>query len=497
MTADHVFRAVVEDWESALGYVGVPVDVNVRLSGGASNKDDFPEWTGIDAGVERMVGLLQLLTKYLSTETSLPVSVPLGVIVDLITRILSVAIPSSSQKTSGQGNVRLHPAVERDERDGLWSGMPQIYVAALEVASMMAERLQEAFMPMGQGLLDQLAWVFPYGKHDPNFRRHSYWYMALLLPQIGQGLDKATSSKVSGIIRSCCNDLIAINPKSSNLGHDVEPAKKLNGNTSNTNQNADLFLQNNTGVSLEVDDTETVLTIAAKNLLPLFLSHIPQQHLDISLRSLIERTAILSQNKEAMIAGIVNPFVGRNGKPLTSILPHLTRAFPHDETVELLLRPRMPLLPSTGGARLFTQEGSASEVGGEEMEMEMEMETNTDQQSSVDAPHGNDSDVRQSQQSDASPIQDITMNHSRLSPSLLPHPVTDASSLQAFGTKRSSYEGQNSRPDVQLTNFSSVSFQTARAAEGSVAEAPMEDASDSDESVHLTMQLDTDSELED
>ena len=64
MTADRIFRAVIEDWESSAGYVAEPVDVNEELSGGARNADDFPRWIGIDAGVQRMVGLHGMLEEY-------------------------------------------------------------------------------------------------------------------------------------------------------------------------------------------------------------------------------------------------------------------------------------------------------------------------------------------------------------------------------------------------------------------------------------------------
>ncbi|RAL60139.1 hypothetical protein DID88_000764 [Monilinia fructigena] len=54
----------------------------------------------------------------------------------------------------------------------------------------------------------------------------------------------------------------------------------------------------------------------------------------------------LDANKEAMLASILNPFVGKNGKALASVLPHITRTFPNDDVVEILLRPRMPTIPS-------------------------------------------------------------------------------------------------------------------------------------------------------
>ena len=501
VTGDRVFRAVVEDWESAAGYIGEPVDFNVELSGGARDADDLPRWTGIDAGVERIVGLLKLLTEYLKTETSLPVSIPLGLIVDMITRVLSVAIPSSSQSTA-QGNVRLHPAIDRDERDGLWSGMPQIYVAALQVISIMAERLQEAFAPMAQSFLDQLAWVFPYGKHDSDFRQQSFGLAVQLLLQTGQSLGKSSASKCSAIIKACCNDLIPSLPKS--VGHGSnEAAKKSNGNASNTNQNADSFLQSNMSMSQEAALGDTDLIVAAKQLLPLFLSHFPQRHMDISLRSLLERTAILSHNKEAMLAGILSPFVGKNGKSMTSILPHLTRAFPHDEMVEILLRPRMPLLPSAAGAHFYNEEGAVLEGGDEDMDMDM------DHTGFVDAPQVNTQidtfNVNQSaSHGNASPLQENAMNYPDLGKSSPPQDVV-APSNHGFGTISSNLmhpvqKSLFSRSDAPLTH-PPVPIEANRTSERALVEASVEareeNPSDSDdESVHLTMQLDTDSESE-
>ena len=492
VTADLVFRAVLEDWESSVGYAGESVDVNLELSGGARNADDLPQWNGIDAGLERMAGLLHLLDKYLRTETSLPVSMPLGAMTDMFIRMLSVAISSPSQSSMRQEIVRLHPAIDRNEREGLWSGIPQIYTATLQVISTMIERLQEAFLPMAQGFLDQLAWVFPHGRHYSDFRRHSYCLMRQLLPQIGQALGKASSSKCSSIIRSCCNDLIKDTSESAKLGSDVESAKKSNGNTSNTDQNADLILQHTSKLAQSMTFIDTELTSAARNLLPMFLSCIPQQHMDISLRSFIERTAILSYHKDAMLAAVLRPFTGKNGKLMTSILPYLTVPFSHDDTVEMLLRPRMPLLPTATDAQLFREEGAPQEDDDEEMELE------SNQISFVDASHGNALGITQEYQDAASAAQDTAMNHPGL---VMPMPVvsTAAAHVPEVGTESSSFEELSKQPnlpqpDVALTHVP-VPIATARAREGKPSKFQLEIGSESDdESVHLMMELDTDSE---
>ena len=494
VTADSVFRAVVEDWESTAGYVAEHIDINVELSGGLKSAEDFPRWNGIDAGVERMVGLLELLIEYFKTETSLPVSIPLGAVADMLMRMLSIAISSPSQ-TGGQGHARLHPAIDRDEKDGLCSGIPHIYVAALQVIITMSERLQEGFVPLAQGFLDQLAWLFQYGKHDRDFRLHAYRLTAQILLQTGQALGKSTSSKCSGIIKSCCNDLIPVAPKSLNSGSDVDAAKKPSGSSSNTNQNADSFLQDNTGIPQEMSISDTDITIAAKELLPMFSSHFPQQNLDISLRSLLERTAILNDNKDAMLAAILNPYVAKNGKSMASILPHLTRSFPNDEIVEILLRPRMPLVPSLG-VGLLGEEGAAHESEDEDEYKEEDTDMDLDGHNSG----GTNDDVVSGGSIHltgvSSTTQDTSMNHPGLSIST-PSLSVASDTQHGFAAASSSFnESMNNQVLLPQPHAPLNPSQAATA--GTLVETKMtENDSDSDdESVHLTMQLDTDSESE-
>lgn len=354
VTADQVFRAVVEDWESTAGFIAGPVDVNEELSGGGEDVDDLPSWSGISAGTERLVGLLGILEEYLRHETSTPVSIPLGSIMDLFARILSIAIPSTSRSSSRSGGTRLHPAIDRDERDELWAGMPRVYVASVQALIVIATRLQGTFVPLAPTLLDQVAWVFPSGKHDPSFRAICYDLISTILRSVGQSQNRRQISKLSLIIRSCCHDLFSIPSELSNAGvaqsNEVVNSNGKRPHAQNQNHNADTFLKKFDGDYDESAIEDTDLIIAASKLLPLFASHIPQQYLDISLRSLIERTAIVTHNKQAMVACVLSPFVGKNGKTVASILPHLSRYFPNEDIVETLLRPRMPLVPSTSTA---------------------------------------------------------------------------------------------------------------------------------------------------
>jgi pre-rRNA-processing protein RIX1 len=495
VTADNVFRAVIEDWESTAGYVGGPIDVNQALCGGGRSPDDLPQWSGIVAGVERLTGLLEMLAEYFRNETSTPVAIPLGSITDVVTRMLSIAMPASDS-SSRQGSARLHPAIDRDEKDGLWCGMPQVYVAALQVVVAVAERLQVAFMPLAQGIFDQLVWVFPFGRSHPEFRLVTYVVVAKVLLHIGQSFDNAQVGKLGSIMRSCCKDLQPVDPDSHN-GIIVEDAgKKSHGH--NANQNADTFLQNK-HIAVESGLDEADLTVAARSLLPLLLSHIPQQYVHVSLRSLIERTAILSHDKDAMLASILNPFVGKNGKEMASVLPHLTRDYGQDMAVEVLLRPRMPLVPSSG-ARVLTEDGIQEESEDEDMELDSYNEAtqgliqhNTSAHTQSVSEHPGLAPAAHSTLPESSNVHSGHLGLGLGKPAT-PHVAAftpDIAEAPEISFGHSSHSAL--APKESKTLVSAVPSRHNTTKEEDV-KMDSEDESSDDESVHLTMELDTDSE---
>lgn len=342
-TTDQVYRAVVEDWESAAGYVPQPTDVNEELHGGGKSKDDYPAWTGIDAGLERLQGLLNYLEAHFKHHTATAVTVPLGIIDDLLTRLMSIAAPQPSKNGSASSSMRLHPAISREERECLWSGLPQTYVGVMNVYGILIERLQHNFTSLAQGCLEQITWTFRTAKQDEKYRAKAYDVIATILPFCGSGLPKPSIDRMAPVIVSCCKEL--------RTADEVVPAMALKDNggkaISNGVANADSFLKNKPILSsANVHDTAVVKS--AKALLPLFFTLIPQQNLEAYTRAELDRTAILSHHKEAMLASVLSPFLGRNGKSLPSILPHLSRAYPTDAAVEALLRPRLPVIRQSG-----------------------------------------------------------------------------------------------------------------------------------------------------
>lgn len=488
MTADQVFRAVVEDWESTVGYIGEAVDVNQELAGGSNAVDDLPPWTGIYAGVDRILGLLGLLEEYIKGETSTPVSIPVGAIMDVITRMLSIAIPASSEPSGG---VRLHPAIDRDERDGLWSGMPHIYIAALQVVDAIADRLQEGFVPLATLALNQLTWIFSSGSGEPSFHVRVYHLVGKILLLIGKCLDKSQIAKLGPIIRSCCGDLQPCDSYSINSG--LLPGS-IPGEPHPPNPNGGTSLQSRNVLPVDTNRQNTIIIATASKLLPLFISHLPQKHLDIPLRSLIERTAILTPNKEAMLACIMNPLVGKDGRVISSIMPHVAREFGNDTMVELLLRPHMPLVPST--AEKSSLEETANVASEDENIMMGQKTVEEEYETHGDVGEQEVATLEANGQHNSLEIQGFGNPRSNLSPRgssgfsiSEANPVTlgappDPPNLLSVSRHADTSKNSSSQSRIHSSELKD---------HGDVIMAEQYLESD-DESVHLTMELDTDTD---
>ncbi|PBP20495.1 hypothetical protein BUE80_DR008611 [Diplocarpon rosae] len=464
LTADYVFRAVVEDWESTSGYAGVAVDVNQELCGGSATGEDLPLWTGIHAGVERLVGRLEMLAEYFNVETSAPVAMPLGAIMDLVTRALSIAIPAADS-SAGYRGARLHPAIDRDERDGLWVGMPQIYIAALQLIDSIALRLEDGFLPLAQEVFDQLAWVFEYGKNSAEFRLIAYRVTAKILLHVGRSFTQVQCEKSFAIIQSCCRDLQGahLNSDDADVGAGAKPQGVAD---------ADAFLRSKLAVPNVHRIHNVQLDVAARDLLPLVLSHLPQKHLSLSVRALVDRTSILTHHKDAMVASILNPTFAANGGILPSILPHLTRDFGHDAVVEILLRPRMPIVASS------TTRATANEaVDGMSEDEDMIFHPGT------------------SAQPNTEPMPAAAYQ----APFAVPGQAGLGTAVDKPGpqplAQHSTFSNHQSLMQVPSIGSSVMdSAQTSRVGpQAQALDHPMDQSSD-DDSVHLTMQLDTDSE---
>lgn len=515
LTADQVFRGVVEDWESTSGYFSSGVDVDNEPAGGVSLDEiqrwkgtavdlfqNLPAWSGIDAGLERLTGLLELLDKYFRVETPAAVSIPLGLILDLLIRMLSIDLPDQSADASSRGGVRLNPSISRDEIDNLWSGLPKIYAVSLQVVLTLSDRLQGGFLPIARAILDQIVWIFPSGKSYQEFRVVAYDCMQQILEKIGRSLDKALVSKLSSIIRSCCADAqdadVGLQP--GGLPNSRAGAAARAAGSNGAILNPDTILRSNAVAASDGHSIRPDLVAAAQKLLPFLFSHLLQNQLHNSLRSELERTAILTHSRDAMLAAILNPYIAKNGKSFPSLLPHLCRQFPEDNLTEAFLRPRMPPVPSSLGIQLqdMTEEETLVDQPPDHFA------TRPDPYETVDSfvlP------TEMSGRGGLGPSGD-TIPHHHDAPAQRVEP-NDSNSMSLIETSQPVMEGRSNvsfDPARETTTINGANAPLSVPTMGTMDVNMMEDnhddthddaADDSDdESVHLTMQLDSDSDVE-
>ncbi|KAF1995120.1 hypothetical protein P154DRAFT_526599 [Amniculicola lignicola CBS 123094] len=374
--ADNVFRAVVEDWQPSSG--GVPFNTNGHTLDDEVQQLEadslaLPPWSGIYAGGERLVGVLQLIKAYLSGPTPTAVNVPVGPFLDLLTRILSLNTPSSVGTKSFSHATKFNNQVSKEERENLWAILPHVHVAAIEVLLALLERCEDV-TGADPALLDQLVWLFRSEKANVYVRTASYVAFSRLLSRSGAALPKSSIDTLGVIIRACCDDLLPQDLVSTATSQPPTDAKTNGaGHKQQSTTNADEFLKSGLASQDRIAGFDG-LKHAAFNLLPILLGCIRPQYLSDSLRTRMDRTAILSRHEEAMLASVMNPPPSKRfGKPAASVLPLMARLFSDKAEVECLLRPRMPTI--TTGAK-NTEDGLGEAETVEDVEDEEEEEGN-------------------------------------------------------------------------------------------------------------------------
>ncbi|KAL4966804.1 RIX1/PELP1 family protein [Aspergillus stella-maris] len=365
-TANHVLRAIVEQWESVEPSLRQQLNqqINYALEAGNQEPDalGLAGWQGLDGGVKRLVELLRMLSTFFTSATASTVSIPLGSVLDLTARLMSVVVPSESSE------VQTNPQVSRTERDNLFAELPSIHVACIKLLRTLVNTLETAAIPIAQTILEQTLWVFRAEKSNKRIRTAVYSLIAALLQTMGPSMNKKTVSSLTDIIRTCCFDLLPQdNPNSTT---DASNAKGKSGKTNAGAVNADSYLNPNLKQNKQTTSSTSKnprLSRAASNLLQSVLMHIPMEYLAAPLRAEIDRTIIMTSDKSAMYASVLNPLPAMKGRGATaSIMPFLARSYTSEMDVEALIRPRMPVLTNANNIGHY---GTIEDDEDEEMEL--------------------------------------------------------------------------------------------------------------------------------
>lgn len=344
-TADRAFRAVVEDWEPSASRVllsgKLPHDFADIVSSLDEDDSGLPAWRGIHAGVERIDGLLHILKVFLTTPTKLSVRIPVGAFIDATERILSIPPPFGESETEYSGPT-VNPEAGKEERDGLWTGLPLIHITALEVLSLLILRLGRSSAIASHVILERSLWVFEAERSNSYVRATIYKLVSDILRVLGWSLPKTIAPLLSNCVKICCEDLVP--SKDQAMPADVSAAFVPRQTLNSASMNADSYLSFPTRSASLSENLQEIETAAA-SLLSVSVSHLPKEFFSYSLRAQIDRTAVLIKSKSMMLASVLNPPTRRKGaREPSSVMPLLAREFPCSLEVEALVRPRMPVL---------------------------------------------------------------------------------------------------------------------------------------------------------
>ncbi|PHH77618.1 hypothetical protein CDD82_3447 [Ophiocordyceps australis] len=496
LTADQVFRAVDESWEAKGNFQRAAVALDGVPNGGGVSADQLPTWQGLSAGAQRIMGLLGLVSDALCCQTKGAVEIPLGAIMTAVSRICSIARLSPKAQSWHQA-VETNPAIGRDERDELWSVMPDLHVGAMEVVLVMLRRLQQSMLPLVQELSDHVVRVFKSGMDVAAVRKTGYLVLANLLSLAGPTLPKQSVAMVELLVIACCRDLQHNASLSVN-----SPSMPATDTKANAMANADLFLQPSSAPSPGLATTKLDLdhAAAATNLLPVLLSHLPQQHIKPSLRGLVDRTAILTRNRDAMLASVLNPYRDSSGRMLPSILPHLSRQFPHDQALEVL-RCNMRTSSAVGNGSHATlaevpnhgisDETSRSHVASADVENEHDSKTeDSDDRIKVETELVT-SDVNTKPAAILAPPP-LKANLALQSSAFIPRALSTTDTSLTDSQPKRKHPGSDASPAKRQEREKPAPVMKAPQREHLAA-----DEDDSDESAHLNMELDEDDDEED
>lgn len=333
-TADQIFRAVDESWLPTSGYDRTKATLDGEPRGGGDEADQFPSWSGITSGADRLNGLLAFLSVLVQCPTKAPVAIPMGAIMDAVARVCVIARLSPKTQTWDQA-IDTTPGIGRDEKDELWSVMPEIHVAALQLMLNLLQALGRDMIPLVADILDHLIRTFKSGMSNAPVRAIGYKVLNAISAIAGPTMPKTMTDMLEPIAAACCRDLqedagyLKPNEKPSAAG-------SKDGKKNSVAANADLFLQTATSTPEVIPRLEPYHREAASQLLIALLSSFPQANFKPTIRGILDKTAILTRSRDAMFASVLNPFKDQRGHMYPSILPYLSQQYPQDQGLEIL-----------------------------------------------------------------------------------------------------------------------------------------------------------------
>ncbi|KAI5842709.1 rRNA processing/ribosome biogenesis-domain-containing protein, partial [Tricharina praecox] len=344
-----LFNAAVARLHSALDVLFEPVLEEYRegdrQSGGEEAEREIPVLA------DRVGLLLRSVGSFFTVSTGQQPQIPLGSLMNAVSRILSVSTDPASTEHN--------PAIEKSQRELLFSLFPAIHAQTFDMVDTVVNRLQSVVIPFVPSLLGHAVALCGKEGYNADLKVSIYNVTSTLLTLAGPALDKESTLYLTPLLQTCCTDLLA--PRAAaRTAPTTAPAHKKQKTNSTTH--ADSLLSTTPAAP---KFTPPGLPTAAGVLLTTALSKLPSQHIRAELRVQLERTAILTGNRAALLAAVLFP---RAAAERPGTVPFLVGAGV-DAAAEALVRPRMPVV-WTGPSREEVRRALEEEKEARELEME-------------------------------------------------------------------------------------------------------------------------------
>lgn len=321
-TCDHLFRSVVESWHSASGQ-RVSADHQSLLAGDVELEHDehlrLAGWKGVYAGSERVCTLLLQLQTQSVEPTAGAVTLRLGLLADVLTRLFSITVPSGSEL------FQPNHQISKEERETLFVVLPKIHCHAIRLIACLVNRFGGLTSSFAQPVVLQILSIFECESFDVDLRIATYGLLKAFLALQGPSLIKQDFADLEPILKICVQDLMAGSVATNSVASTGSEVPSVGQPGSKD------------------------LRTAAESLLPVALSRLSPNHVSPKMRRDMERAAVLTENKDALVASVLNPWKNAGGQIGTSLLPLLARQHAESAEVEALLRPRMPFIRTKRG----------------------------------------------------------------------------------------------------------------------------------------------------
>ena len=322
-TCDELFRSVNEDSQSN-GAASKTKYSSGEMGLAQNDALGLAAWTGIFAGSERLKTLLGLLKAHLAAPTADSLTIRIGLLVELVSRIMNLTLDAERDSS------KVNHQIPKDEREALFCVLPDLHVTALYLVDTLLRRFGSASTPFIQTLLELILGVFNAECSNTSIRVASYTVVKAILDIVGPSMPKVDVAELRQLISACCEDLL---PHTNNADRAPQSSKIEATNEITTQTSSNPSTRPPQMPDLFSTATALLTTLATK---------INPAAMPRKTRVQIERTAILTRNKDALVACVLNPAAKHAGGRLeTSLLPMLAREFPDEMEVEALLRPRM------------------------------------------------------------------------------------------------------------------------------------------------------------